>query len=153
MTITVSTNGSRLWRGDLLELFTGLPPYRLVVSLYRATEAAYDGLTRRRGSCKAFRRGITAALEAGLPAGKWDLGNHTSSGSLIHLAGNSDHKPAARNDHTEQPGPEPALNRFGSKPLASGLRPPFASSYDGGVRDRALTETELRTLNAVSVPR
>jgi MoaA/NifB/PqqE/SkfB family radical SAM enzyme len=67
MMLTVSTNGSRLWRPDLLELFTALPPYRLVISLYGATEAAYDGLTRRRGSYKAFRRGIAAAIEAGLP--------------------------------------------------------------------------------------
>jgi MoaA/NifB/PqqE/SkfB family radical SAM enzyme len=67
MMLTVSTNGSRLWRRDLLDLFTALPPYRLVVSLYGATEAAYDGLTRRRGSYKAFRRGIAAAIGAGLP--------------------------------------------------------------------------------------
>jgi MoaA/NifB/PqqE/SkfB family radical SAM enzyme len=38
-----------------------------VVSLYGATEAAYEGLTRRRGSYGAFRRGIAAAIEAGLP--------------------------------------------------------------------------------------
>ncbi len=67
MMLTVSTNGSRLWRRDLLELFTTLPPYRLVISLYGATETAYDGLTQRRGSYKAFRRGIAAAIEAGLP--------------------------------------------------------------------------------------
>src|SRR3984957_4458706 len=67
MMITVSTNGSRLWHPDLLALFTELPPYRLVVSLYGATEEAYDGLTQRRGSYKAFRRGIAAALEAALP--------------------------------------------------------------------------------------
>jgi hypothetical protein len=67
MMLTVSTNGSRLSRRNLLDLFTGLPPYRLVISLYGATEAAYDGLTQRRGSYKAFRRGIAAAIEAGLP--------------------------------------------------------------------------------------
>ncbi len=67
MILTVSTNGSRLWRPDLLELFTTLPPYRIVVSLYGASEAAYDGLTRRRGSYKAFLKGIAAATEAGLP--------------------------------------------------------------------------------------
>src|SRR5712691_8387076 len=67
MMLTVSTNGSRLWNPDLLDLFTTLPPYRLVISLYGATEAAYDGLTQRRGSYKAFRRGIAAATEAGLP--------------------------------------------------------------------------------------
>jgi hypothetical protein len=32
-------------------------------------------------------------------------------------------------------------------------RDPRDRPYDGAVRDRALTETELRTLNAVSVPR
>jgi MoaA/NifB/PqqE/SkfB family radical SAM enzyme len=42
-------------------------PHRLVVSLYGATEAAYDGLTQRRGSYKAFRRGIAAAIGGGLP--------------------------------------------------------------------------------------
>ena len=67
MMLTVSTNGSRLWRPDLLEMLTDLPPYRLVISLYGATEAAYDGLTRRRGSYRAFRRGIAAAIGAGLP--------------------------------------------------------------------------------------
>jgi uncharacterized Fe-S cluster-containing radical SAM superfamily protein len=66
MMLTVSTNGSRLWRRDLLELFTTLPPYRLVVSLYGATEAVYDGLTQRRGSYRAFRRGIATAIGAGL---------------------------------------------------------------------------------------
>jgi len=66
MMLTVSTNGSRLWRRDLLDMFTTLPPYRLVISLYGATEAAYDGLTKRHGSYKAFRRGIAAAMEAGL---------------------------------------------------------------------------------------
>lgn len=67
MMLTVSTNGSRLWHHDLLELFTTLPPYRLVVSIYGASEAAYDGLTQRRGSYKAFRKGIAAAIEARLP--------------------------------------------------------------------------------------
>lgn len=38
-----------------------------MVSLYGASEAAYDGLTQWRGSYKAFRRGIAAAAEAGLP--------------------------------------------------------------------------------------
>jgi MoaA/NifB/PqqE/SkfB family radical SAM enzyme len=67
MMLTISTNGSRLWHPGLLDLFATLPPYRLVVSMYGATEAAYDGLTQRRGSYKAFRRGIAAATEARLP--------------------------------------------------------------------------------------
>jgi MoaA/NifB/PqqE/SkfB family radical SAM enzyme len=67
MMLTVSTNGSRLWCRDLLELFTTLPPYRLVVSLYGGQRAAYDRLTQRRGPYKTFGRGIAAAVEVGLP--------------------------------------------------------------------------------------
>jgi MoaA/NifB/PqqE/SkfB family radical SAM enzyme len=34
--------------------------------LYGATEASYDGMTRRRGSFRRFMRGLPAAHEAGL---------------------------------------------------------------------------------------
>ena len=37
MMLTISANGSRPWRRDLLDLFTTLSPYRLVISLYGAT--------------------------------------------------------------------------------------------------------------------
>jgi hypothetical protein len=37
------------------------------VSVYGATEESYDSLTRRRGSFKAFSRGLAAAHEAELP--------------------------------------------------------------------------------------
>lgn len=67
MMLTISTNGSLLWRPDLLNLFRDCPPYRLVVSMYGATEASFDTLTQRRGAWKAFRRGMDAAREAGLP--------------------------------------------------------------------------------------
>jgi MoaA/NifB/PqqE/SkfB family radical SAM enzyme len=67
MMVTVATNGSRLHTTPMLELFTRRRPYRLTVSVYGATEESYDGLTRRRGSFKAFRRGLAAAFEAELP--------------------------------------------------------------------------------------
>lgn len=67
MMLTISTNGSLLWRPDLLKLFRDCPPYRLVVSMYGASEDSFDQLTQRRGAWKAFRRGIDAAREAGLP--------------------------------------------------------------------------------------
>lgn len=67
MMITVATNGSRLHTKPMLDLFTERRPYRLTVSVYGATEESYDGLTRRRGSFKAFSRGMAAAREAGLP--------------------------------------------------------------------------------------
>ncbi|GAA1353609.1 radical SAM protein [Streptomyces beijiangensis] len=67
MMLTISTNGSLLWRPDLLRLFTQNPPYRLVVSMYGASEESFDALTQRRGAWKSFHRGITAARNAGLP--------------------------------------------------------------------------------------
>ena len=47
-----------------------------------------------------------------------DPDNPSSIRSLARLAGNLNNKPAARNDHTAQPGAEPMLNRFALKPLA-----------------------------------
>jgi hypothetical protein len=49
-----------------------------------------------------------------------DPDNPSSTRSLARLAGNLNNKPAARNDHTAQPGAEPTLNRFALKPLALG---------------------------------
>ncbi|WP_073950891.1 radical SAM protein [Streptomyces kebangsaanensis] len=67
MMLTISTNGSLLWRKELLDLFDQCPPYRLVVSVYGASEQSFDALTQRRGAWRAFRRGLDAACEAGLP--------------------------------------------------------------------------------------
>lgn len=67
MMLTVSTNASRLWETSLLAMFEECPAYRLVVSVYGATEASFDGLTQRRGSWKTFQRGMAAAREARLP--------------------------------------------------------------------------------------
>ncbi|MEU6381852.1 radical SAM protein [Streptomyces sp. NPDC046909] len=67
MMLTISTNASRLWETSLLEMFEKYPAYRLVVSVYGATEESFDGLTQRRGSWKSFQRGMAAAREASLP--------------------------------------------------------------------------------------
>jgi MoaA/NifB/PqqE/SkfB family radical SAM enzyme len=67
MMLTISTNGSLLWRPDLLRMFAQSPPYRLVVSMYGASEESFDALTQRRGAWKSFYRGICAARNAGLP--------------------------------------------------------------------------------------
>ncbi|WP_158852843.1 radical SAM protein [Saccharothrix deserti] len=67
MMVSVSSNGSRLHDARILDMLTTRRPYRLTLSVYGATEDAYDGLTRRRGSFKAFMRGLSAAHEAGLP--------------------------------------------------------------------------------------
>lgn len=67
MMLAVSSNGSRLHRPDVLDLLHSRPPYRITLSVYGATEASYDGLTRRPGSFAKFSRGLAAAVEARLP--------------------------------------------------------------------------------------
>jgi MoaA/NifB/PqqE/SkfB family radical SAM enzyme len=67
MMIEVLTNGSRLASPALLDLLTSRRPHRVTLSVYGATEASYDGLTRRRGAYRLFTRGLSAALEAGVP--------------------------------------------------------------------------------------
>ena len=66
MMIQISSNGSTLHRERTIEFLTARPPYRLTLSLYGATEASYDAMTRNRGSFKRFMRGLAAAHEAGL---------------------------------------------------------------------------------------
>ncbi len=66
MMISVSTNGSRLSAPRILSLLTTRCPYRITVSVYGATAAAYEAVTARRGSFRAFTRGLAAAAEAGL---------------------------------------------------------------------------------------
>ena len=67
MMISILTNGSRLWSPRILELLTTMRPYRVTISVYGATEASYDSLTRRKGSFRLFVKGIAAGCEAGLP--------------------------------------------------------------------------------------
>lgn len=67
MMITVSTNGSLLWRQNLLDLFRECPPYRVTVSMYGATKASYDELTQREGAWDQFVQGMNAARHARLP--------------------------------------------------------------------------------------
>jgi MoaA/NifB/PqqE/SkfB family radical SAM enzyme len=66
MMTEVLTNGSRLSSRAMLALLTARPPHRVTLSVYGATEATYDGLTRRRGSYRSFMRGLSAACEAGI---------------------------------------------------------------------------------------
>ncbi len=67
MMLTISSNGARLHSPTILNLFASHRPYRVVLSVYGATENSYDGMTRRRGSFKSFHKGLAAAMEADLP--------------------------------------------------------------------------------------
>ncbi len=65
MMVQISSNGLRL-TGPGSSTLTTRRRYRLTLSLYGATEASYDGMTRRKGSFRRFMLGLAAAHEAGL---------------------------------------------------------------------------------------
>lgn len=67
MLIEILTNGSRLHRPEMIDLLHELPPHKVTVSLYGATPASFDSLTRREGSFKLVEKGLIAAHEAGIP--------------------------------------------------------------------------------------
>ncbi|MGI5243097.1 radical SAM protein [Dactylosporangium sp. CA-139066] len=67
MMIEVLTNGSRLARPQLIELFRGRPPHKVTVSLYGASPATADRLTRTKGAFKTMHAGVVAARAAGVP--------------------------------------------------------------------------------------
>ncbi|MEU6663798.1 radical SAM protein [Streptomyces sp. NPDC046821] len=67
MMLTISTNGTLLWRENLLNLFRERPPYRVTVSMYGASKASYDELTQRDGAWDLFVQGMNAARRARLP--------------------------------------------------------------------------------------
>lgn len=67
MMVQISTNGSQLHKPRMQELFARLRPYRLTVSLYGATAATYDAVTRNRGAHDRLLRGLDASRDAGLP--------------------------------------------------------------------------------------
>lgn len=69
MLLSISTNGSRLWRDDVLDLITSRPVYKLTISVYGATADGYDKVTRRPGSFQKFIKGLSAAAAARLPIG------------------------------------------------------------------------------------
>ncbi|MEV0131407.1 radical SAM protein [Dactylosporangium sp. NPDC050688] len=67
MMIEILTNGSRLSRPHLVSLFQNRPPHRIVVSLYGASPATADRLTRTKGAFTNMHAGVRAATAAGLP--------------------------------------------------------------------------------------
>ena len=72
MMITVSTKYSRLWHPDLLGLFTGLPPYRLVTAqtpVARPQQAAGPPVIRagpRAGASEAVDVEVAGRVEEGV---------------------------------------------------------------------------------------
>ena len=67
MMMEILTNGSRLYREDLLDAFRRRQPHKITVSMYGASPETADALTQTRGAFKNAYRGLVAAAEAGLP--------------------------------------------------------------------------------------
>jgi hypothetical protein len=67
MMMEILTNGSRLYRDQLLETFTVHRPHKITVSMYGASPETADALTQTRGAFKNAYRGMVAAAGAGLP--------------------------------------------------------------------------------------
>ncbi|SET43828.1 radical SAM protein [Nonomuraea wenchangensis] len=67
MMISILSNGSKLHDARILSMLTEHRPHDITISVYGATEASYDGLTRRPGSYRKFIKGVKAGREAGLP--------------------------------------------------------------------------------------
>ena len=81
-----------------------------------------------------------------------DPDNPSSIRSLARLAGNLNNKPAARNDHTAQPGAEPTLNRFAFKSLALSQLPPMDQLASEFGVSRGTVASVLRKLASEEPP-
>nr|WP_262505503.1 radical SAM protein [Streptomyces sp. TRM68367] len=66
MQLEVLSNGSRLHKDHVLELFARLPPSKMSLSVYGATADTYDTVTRNRGAFDRFSAGLERAVNAGL---------------------------------------------------------------------------------------
>lgn len=64
--VSVFTNAT-LISGRHIDFFKTYPPRDIEVTVYGATPDTYEAITRRKGSYKAFRRGLDLLLSAGLP--------------------------------------------------------------------------------------
>ncbi len=67
--VRISTNGYALHQPKILSLLEDLPPTRISISLYGATEKTYESLTKTngQGTFKTFMKSLSAAAEAELP--------------------------------------------------------------------------------------
>ena len=89
--VRISSNGSQLYRQNILNLLAELPPTSLTISLYGAKQESYEGLTQTvgRGTFKKFMHGLEAAAEAKLPVRLSIVitkHNETELSSMIALA-------------------------------------------------------------------
>jgi radical SAM protein with 4Fe4S-binding SPASM domain len=66
MLVTVFSNGTMI-TDDVVSLLVDLPPQSLEISLYGATEATYEAITRVKGSYKKCWEGIHRLLAAHIP--------------------------------------------------------------------------------------
>ncbi|MET8697801.1 radical SAM protein [Kitasatospora sp. NPDC004723] len=65
--VSIASNGSQLSKPRIQEIFARHRPYLIAVSVYGATAASYDGMTRNRGAFDRFIKGLEVSRDAGLP--------------------------------------------------------------------------------------
>ncbi|MEV7570514.1 radical SAM protein [Streptomyces tanashiensis] len=66
MQLELLSNGSRLHKASVLDLLVELPPSKISLSVYGATAATYDTVTRNRGAFDRFAEGLDRAVRAAL---------------------------------------------------------------------------------------
>lgn len=64
--VTVLTNLSLLNAPNIIQIFSDCPPHRIAASLYGATQASYERLTRKRGSFSSFMSALDIARDTGI---------------------------------------------------------------------------------------
>ena len=83
--LSVFTNAT-LVREEHVRLFREYPPREIEVTVYGATEATYEKVTRTPGSFRAFRKGLDLLLENGLKVRLKTMGLRTNIGELPAIA-------------------------------------------------------------------
>jgi radical SAM protein with 4Fe4S-binding SPASM domain len=84
--VSVFTNAALVTPAHV-ELFGRYPPRDLEVTVYGATRATYEAVTRRPGSFAAFRRGLGLLLDAGLPVRLKAMALRSNLHELDEIAG------------------------------------------------------------------
>ncbi len=83
--LSVFTNAT-LITDEHVRLFKDYPPRGIEVTIYGATEATYEKVTRKSGSFRAFRKGLDLLLESGLKVRLKTMALRSNAGELSAIA-------------------------------------------------------------------
>ncbi|MDD8025297.1 MAG: radical SAM protein [Acidobacteriota bacterium] len=83
--VSVFTNAC-LVRDEHIALFRKYPPRDVEVTVYGATAGTYERVTRKRGSFRAFRRGLDRLLDGGVPVRFKAMAMRSNAAELPRIA-------------------------------------------------------------------